>query len=413
MTVVPTPRHLEAESMLSRKFGKETVNYFGGSPLNRVAFLRTESPFLSAALKHPTSRFLLFNHLAPLVRTPSEIYYASYKDLEPLVPADTYDKSEDEVIKEYDSAVARPLLIFLGLDQSGLQGELTYKDYKGTPYFAVDLTPKGSFEVQAKGVISAMESQGLSFDEGRVISAFPADVAGVYAHARALLDWNTRNVFCGTCGHPTLSVNAGTKRACPATDAALVRAGASTDGSRPICTTRTTISNISFPRTDPTIIVAVLSHDAQRMLLGRQKRWPAHWYSTLAGFLEPAESIEDAVRREVWEESGVVLSRVIIHSSQPWPYPANLMIGAIAQVGCPADETINLKHDPELEDAKWFDIAEVQEALDVGTSALGEPPGPGYKEGGLRLPPKTAIAYQLIAAVTRGDVLAGIHEAKI
>jgi NAD+ diphosphatase len=114
--------------------------------------------------------------------------------------------------------------------------------------------------------------------------------------------------------------------------------------------------------------------------------------------VEPAESVEDAVRREVWEEAGVILSRVVIHSSQPWPYPANLMIGAIAQVSDPVHEAISLEHDPELQDARWFSISEVEEALKVGTSGLSEPPGPEYREENLRRPPSTAIANQLIQA---------------
>jgi NAD+ diphosphatase len=147
--------------------------------------------------------------------------------------------------------------------------------------------------------------------------------------------------------------------------------------------------------------MAVISHDAKRVLLGRQKRWPPYWYSTLAGFCEPAESVEEAVRREVWEESGVQLGRVVIHSTQPWPYPANLMIGAIAQA-LPDGEDIVLKHDPELEDAKWVGLDEIRDALRVGTSGLNEGPGSEYKEGGLRLPPKTAIANQLLQAVVGG-----------
>jgi NAD+ diphosphatase len=154
--------------------------------------------------------------------------------------------------------------------------------------------------------------------------------------------------------------------------------------------------------------MAVLSHDSKRLLLGRQKRWPPYWFSTLAGFIEPAESVEDAVRREVWEEAGVVLSRVLIHSTQPWPYPANLMIGAIAQVADPADETIKLDNDPELETAKWFQLEEIEEALRVGTSGLGDPAPEGYVEGGLRLPPQTAIAHQLISAVVKGGFLEGV-----
>jgi NAD+ diphosphatase len=229
-------------------------------------------------------------------------------------------------------------------------------------------------------------------------------IAAIYAQARALIDWNTRNSYCGTCGSRTISVNSGTKRACPPTDAARVAEGKPAE--KPACSTRTTISNLSFPRTDPTIIVAVISSDAKRILLGRSKRFPPNWYSTLAGFIEPAESVEDAVRREVWEEAGVTLSRVIIHSTQPWPYPANLMIGAIAQVSDPAHEKINLEHDPELEDARWFEIEEVEEALRVGTSNLDQAAGPGYKEGSLRLPPPTAIANQLIQAAINIDFLA-------
>ncbi len=83
------------------------------------------------------------------------------------------------------------------------------------------------------------------------------------------------------------------------------------------CPTRHGISNLSFPRTDPTVIMAIVSSDGTKLLLGRGKRYPPGWYSTLAGFLEPGESIEEAVRREAWEESGVHVSRVVIHSSQP------------------------------------------------------------------------------------------------
>lgn len=233
-------------------------------------------------------------------------------------------------------------------------------------------------------------------------------LAAIYAQARAVIDWNARNPYCGGCGQPTLSINAGTKRVCPPTDFAPLptpQGGATTTLSTPrtrdSCATRKGVSNLSFPRTDPTVIMAVVSHDGKRVLLGRQRRWPPHWYSTLAGFCEPAESVEEAVRREVWEESGVLLGRVVIHSTQPWPYPANLMIGAIGQA-LPDGEKIHLEHDPELEDAKWVEISEIEHALTYGTSMLGEPPSEGYKEGGLRLPPHTAIANQLLQAVVGG-----------
>ncbi|KAJ5689288.1 hypothetical protein N7462_003680 [Penicillium macrosclerotiorum] len=399
---IPTPAHMLAESMLSRRFGKETVNYFSSSPINRLSFLRGDHPFLSSALKHPSTKFLLLNSLAPLTQSPAELYYAKYDEVRGLVPQDFFDQSEEEMIKGFDSRKTSANLIFLGLDESRKEGSLTHKIYSGVPFFALDVTPKGSEAQQtaAKNIIRTMEEKGLSFFQTRVVTTFTPDEAAIYAQARALVDWNTRNTFCGTCGHRTLGVNAGTKRACPPTDAARTAEGQSED--RPECNTRTTLSNLSFPRTDPTIIVAVVSADGKRILLGRGKRFPPKWYSTLAGFIEPAESIEDAVRREVWEEAGVTLSRVVIHSSQPWPYPANLMIGAIAQVSDPAHEKINLEHDPELEDARWFDIEEVEEALRIGTSDLSASAGAEYK-GGLRLPPETAIANQLIRCAVNAD----------
>jgi NAD+ diphosphatase len=223
----------------------------------------------------------------------------------------------------------------------------------------------------------------------------------MYGQARALLDWNARNPFCAQCGQPTLSVNAGTKRACPPTDTA-----GGTVRERKPCATRGTVSNLSFPRTDPTVIMGVLSADGTKILLGRQRRWPKDWYSTLAGFLEPGESIEEAVRREVWEESGVHVGRVVLHSSQPWPFPASLMIGAIGQA-LPGDgENIFLGNDQELESAKWFTMQEVKNALTNGTRGLGEAPPPGYKEGDLRLPPQTAIANRLMTALVEGWAMA-------
>lgn len=149
--------------------------------------------------------------------------------------------------------------------------------------------------------------------------------------------------------------------------------------------------------------MAVVNSDNTKLLLGRQKVWPPYWYSTLAGFAEPAESIEEAVRREVYEEAGILVGRVVIHSTQPWPYPANLMIGAVGQA-VPEGEKIDLGNDPELDDAKWFPFEEVREALRVGVSGLGEDAGPEYKEGNLRLPPSTAIAHQLMQGVVGGFV---------
>lgn len=387
-----------------------------GSPLNRVSFLRPDHAFLSSALKHPSTSFLLFNKLEPLIKAPNALAIASYKDVQSIIGDDPFERSEQETIENYNSATYVPQIVFLGLDERR-EGFVYKEHYKGQPYFAVDVTPKDSVTEAAEKLIKDLEGRGLSFSKGRMNLSLPAQegipasftdwkkrfltshLAAIYAEARHLLDWNSRNPYCAGCGYATMSINAGWKRTCPPRDIA----PSVQNPDRPSCVTRTGITNLAFPRTDPTVIMAVVSADGQRVLLGRQKRWPQYWYSTLAGFLEPAESVEEAVRREVWEESGIHLGRVVIHSTQPWPYPANLMIGAIGQA-IPTGEEVNLGHDAELEDAKWFTLDEIRDALRVGTSGLGEAAGPEYKEGGLRLPPQTAIANQLMSAVVNGFV---------
>ncbi|EME81987.1 uncharacterized protein MYCFIDRAFT_165186 [Pseudocercospora fijiensis CIRAD86] len=403
----PEPAHHDVDSMLSRKFGKEVANYFSGSPLNRVGFLRGDHKFLSQALKHASTSFLLCNDLQPLVQPNAKpgkgkLQYVKYEDVKPIIGEDPFDLSEEDMIKAYDSKKYIPQMIFLGIDEKAKDG-LSYQGknlYKGAPYFAVDVTPREHVESECQKLIQRLKNHhGYDFGKGRVMDIDPSDAA-IYAEARQLLDWNARNPFCAACGHRTLSVNAGFKRTCPPTDKAAAIEGQNSY-ERPACVTRTGISNLCFPRTDPTVIMAVVSSDGTKILLGRQKRWPPYWYSTLAGFAEPAESIEEAVRREVYEEAGILVGRVVIHSTQPWPYPANLMIGAIGQA-IPTGETIDLGNDPELDDAKWFPFDEVREALRVGTSGLGEDSGPEYKEGNLRLPPSTAIANQLMTAVANG-----------
>ncbi|KAF2220740.1 NUDIX hydrolase domain-like protein [Elsinoe ampelina] len=403
---LPAPAHPEIDSMLSRKFGREVANYFSGSPLNRVGFLRGDTQFLSLALRHPSASFLLCNDLAPLVSDKTRLAYVKFDDVKGLIGEDVYTVEEEELIKRYDSGKSTPQMIFLGLDE-GKDG-VTYTPkkgtYKGAPYFAVDVTPREGVKEAAEKLIKEVEGRGLSWGKGRVMDLVAGDAA-IFAEARQLLDWNLRNPFCAQCGQPTLSVNGGFKRTCPPADAKRLVGATTTNAQapsaeRPPCATRKGISNLSFPRTDPTVIMAVVNSAGTHILLGRSKRFPPHWYSTLAGFCEPAESIEEAVRREVWEEAGIHLGRVVVHSTQPWPYPANLMIGAIGQ-SVPNGETIDLGNDPELEDAKWYTFDEVREALRVGTSGIGEEAGPEYKEGGLRLPPSTAIAHQLITAVVQ------------
>jgi NAD+ diphosphatase len=165
--------------------------------------------------------------------------------------------------------------------------------------------------------------------------------SGLFAYAKALLLWQSRARHCGACGAPTRLVRAGHCARCTQPDCGLQQ----------------------FPRTDAAIIVIVT--DGSRCLLGRQPGWPPGRYSTLAGFVEPGESLEDAVRREVREEAGVLVGACRYQSSQPWPFPGALMVGFRADA---RDTTLRLGD--ELEDARWFEAAELVAAVRRGDTGL-------------------------------------------
>lgn len=194
-------------------------------------------------------------------------------------------------------------------------------------------------------VVSESEPQldaNARFRDLRTIAGdLPTDEAGVLAYARAMVTWRERHRFCGRCGTPTASIQGGHVLKC----------------TNPVCETQT------FPRIDPAIIVLI--HEGDRALLGRQASWPAGWYSTIAGFVEPGESLEDAVVREALEETGVTIDAVDYHSSQPWPFPSSLMIGFLAHA---ATTAIDLG-DAELEEARWF----TREQIAAGEAALPPP----------------------------------------
>lgn len=168
---IPDLPILEAEdSMLSRKFGRELSNYFAGSPLNRVGFLRGDHGFLRAAFSHPSARFLLLNDLAPLVdETQRRLAYVGYSEVTPFTGPDPFEKSEEQMIKDFNSDEFKPLILLLGLDEanklpaSAEDPAFAHKEYKGRPYFAVDITPKGSAAEAANKVIDAVKAKGYSF----------------------------------------------------------------------------------------------------------------------------------------------------------------------------------------------------------------------------------------------------------
>lgn len=187
------------------------------------------------------------------------------------------------------------------------------------------------------------------------VSRLSAAELAIYGQARTMLDWHARHRFCAQCGERTRTSKGGWQRDCPA------------------CAAQ------HFPRVDPVAIMLV-EHEGQ-LLLGRQSQFPARSYSALAGFIEPGETVEEAVAREVFEEAGVRVTGVRYIASQPWPFPSQLMLGCIgyaASLELVIDKT-------EIEDARWFTRAEVAEALESGGESASFVP-----------PPRQAIARDML-----------------
>jgi NAD+ diphosphatase len=214
----------------------------------------------------------------------------------------------------------------------------------GRALFAVDAEPLDPAALAPAELVSVRDiAPSLAQDDG-----------GLIAYAAALLNWHRRHRFCSVCGNPSHVEEAGLLRRCPACGAE------------------------HHPRTDPVVIMLVVDEPRDRVLLGRQPSWPPGRYSALAGFVEPGESLEDAVAREVREETGVEVAGARYDSSQPWPFPSSLMLGF--SVGYVSGEAI--ASDGELDDARWFTRAE------LGEAAAGR--------GEVHLPPPVAIARRLI-----------------
>ena len=204
--------------------------------------------------------------------------------------------------QQIESYINHEHLIFLGL-------------FRDQPAFAVSIISELAPPLSEFGEFQDLHSIGM---------ALPHDEANLAAHARALVLWHQSQIFCGICGSQMKQDSGGNSRKCSGCGKRL------------------------FPRVDPAIIVLV--SDGERCLLGRKERWPEGRYSTISGFVEPGESLEDGVRREVFEETNVRVGKVSYHSSQPWPFPAALMLGFTAEA---ESQKIKL-NDGELEDARWF-----------------------------------------------------------
>jgi NAD+ diphosphatase len=296
-------------------------NVYTGAPLDRAGHRREDEAWLAAALTGAGALFV------PVWRARNLLLGAA----EGSPQAVFLDGEAAAALRAWGGA-AGITWAFLGL-----QGP--------NPVFALDLSA-------AEDPLPLLPPGPGSFTDLRAAAGtLPGDDASILAYARGLMHWRSRHRFCGVCGAPCEARSAGHVMRCTA------------------CGTS------HFPRTDPAVIMLV--HSAGRALLGHSVRFPAAMmFSTLAGFVEPGESLEEAVAREVFEEAGVRVGRVSYHSSQPWPFPASIMLGFTAAA---LTQEITIDHD-ELQDARWFTRAE-----------LRDPAAHGFQ-----LPRQDSIARRLI-----------------
>jgi NAD+ diphosphatase len=291
--------------------------YFSFLALERVTHKRRDEAWVAEQLQAPTARFVpVWGSKVLVVQEPTP---------QPILLS---PQELGELHRQAESVV--------------LLGEA-----EGRAYFAVGLPDTDETlpaSLAKAGVLRHLRSIAALLD--------PRD-GTLLAYAKAMTYWHQRHQFCGDCGSPTHSTQGGYLRVC----------------TNPEC------GQHHFPRIDPAIIVLV-TH-GQRCLLGRQPTWPVGRYSIIAGFVEPGECLEDAVAREVREETSIEIERVRYYASQPWPFPSSLMLGFTAQA---ASTTIQL-NDGELEDARWLSREEITRELRRGT---------------LRLPPEISISYRLL-----------------
>jgi NAD+ diphosphatase len=300
---------------------------FTGNPLDRASEKRSDREWLAARLRDPNSYILPMWRLMPFVLGPETAEGPQEAGF--LKPG----------LAESLAAPDAPCVL-LGLE-------------KDRALFALDISaaPDPASEGPLAGLGHFAEMRGAAMRGSLALK----DTA-ILGQAKAMIDWHQRHGFCARCGARTALADAGYRRHCG-------DCGAD-----------------HFPRTDPVVIM--LATDGDRCLVGRGKQFPRGMFSALAGFVEPGETIEDAVRRELFEEAGVRVGAVRYHATQPWPFPSSLMIGCFAEAES-RDISLN---DGELAEAFWLE-KEMARALLAGE-----------RVDGLFVPPPVAIAHHLLKA---------------
>jgi len=359
-----------------------------------LGWLRSSPVFLGTALSSPKTKWIVFHDGRPLIhvskvpnsrRSVNSLALLPTQQVLPLLGPEPYfnqgqhpgDVCPAELqTTEHNRALeaARlhgPGIVFLGthephedaiLPSSVFKNPQSTDDISGEPYFAVDVTDVDAKQLEVTFKLTQpgeVADPKIEFGDARNagLSFKPFDAA-VFSEARTMIDWNSRNKLCTACGSRLYSLWGGWKLSCSS-----VLPWADNTGRAP-CPTSRGLHNTMHPRTDPVVIMAVLDETGEKILLGRGKKFPPGFYSCLAGFLEPSESFEEAVTREIWEESGIRVTNIRYHSCQPWPFPANLMVGCFALAD--SSQKIRTDLDNELEDARWFTREEVLEILAAG-----------------------------------------------
>jgi NAD+ diphosphatase len=272
--------------------------------------------------------------------------------------AGAYVIGGDLIVLKKGQTLNDPLFTFAEAQALGPASETVFLGHlDGAGRFGFGITPTAAEALKARDEFLVTDLRSIA-----VHGLVDAEHLPPIAEAKAVLHWHMRHRFCPNCGTPTQVVDGGWRRDCAN------------------CKTQ------HFPRTDPVVIMLVI--DGERCLLGRSPRFATTMWSCLAGFVEPGESIEDAVHRETREEAGIACGRVVYYRSQPWPFPTTMMIGCHAEA---TSRDIVVDRD-ELEDARWFSKDEVVSML------MRQHPQ------GLTTPPPVAIAHHIIRAWVEDEI---------